>query len=70
MKELFLQKFWKLECAPFYLAGSLFILALMFSLVFVPVKLNDEHGNHLPPSLGEKPSRLMAFPRNHKAATG
>lgn len=34
----------------------------MFSLVFVSVKLNGAHGNHLPPSLGEKPSWLMAFP--------
>lgn len=34
----------------------------MFSLVFVSVKLSGEFGNHLPPSLGEKPSWLMAFP--------
>lgn len=42
----------------------------MFSLVFVSVKLNGEPGNRLSPSLGEKPSWLMAFPWNHKAATG
>lgn len=46
------------------------MFALMFSLVFVSVKLNGEHGNHLSPSLGEKPSWLMVFPRNHKITTG
>lgn len=46
------------------------MLALMFSLVFVSVKLSGEHGTHLSPSLGENPSWLMAFPRNHKVATG
>lgn len=46
------------------------MLALIFSLVFVSVKLSGEHGNHLSPSLGEKPCWLMAFPQNHTIATG
>lgn len=33
----------------------------MFSLVFVSVKLNGEHGTYLSPSLGKKPSWLMAL---------
>ena len=42
----------------------------MFGLVFVSVKLNGEDGSHLPPSLGDAPSWLMAFPGDHKTATG
>lgn len=41
----------------------------MFGLVFVSVKLNGEDGSHLPPSLGDAPSWLMAFPGDHKTAT-
>lgn len=44
-------------------------LALTSSLVFVSIKLNGEHGNHLSPSLGEKPSWLMALPHHYHIAS-